>query len=236
MKKAAKIIMSIAGATAITIGTLAVLNQNSKPTAVTRELYSPDSITNPYKDLEVVMGTVLMGGKGETLPKLLKQAEVVVIGEFVEDTADTTVYHYDENLKRDVMGFPASKNMVKVIAVLSGDVKKGDLLPVQQGTIIYTDTETNSQQIITMSGLTPMVKGQQWIFILGRDVKDADFGYVGDVRGRYPLPEVTADFRNSLKSKGFDPLSAEPDNFGVYDMKEFQLDTYLDLLKKFNMD
>lgn len=68
---------------------------------------------------------------------------------------------------------------------MKGDARKGDRLPISQSYGILEE----EQCLITYSGLTPMEKGERWIFFLLKDDLSDMYWCNGDSDGIYPLPD-----------------------------------------------
>ncbi len=111
-----------------------------------------------------------------TFMELAAGSDLVVIGEYACKTRQDT----DPDRIR-----PIATNEIKVLKVLKGDVRKGDRLPVSQSYEILAE----EQCLITFSELTPMEKGERWIFFLLKGDLSDMYWCNGDSDGRYPLPD-----------------------------------------------
>ncbi len=119
-----------------------------------------------------------------TLPELEADSDIIVVGEYVEIptrqlTPESGIFLSDA----------VSRSEIRVTEVLQGDgISAGDRLAVTQRYGVLED----ENRLVSFSGLTPMNKGDSWIFFLNYDEESSAYWCTGDVGGRYPLPEGEA--------------------------------------------
>lgn len=150
------------------------------------------------------------------LASLEKFSDIAVIGCFTDDPTQQVVNSRD-GLFSDITSF----NNVEVTQVIFGDVKVGDRLKVAQSYGVLDD------KLISFSKLTPMQKGDEWIFFLtALSGPDVVYWCTGDCDGRYPT-------KNSSEN-GLMSLSEAPE-LGVYDENDFNRAIYGELIKKYGI-
>ena len=111
-------------------------------------------------------------------------ADLVVIGEFIEETQAGFRYQYDDYFKKDVVFDAHAYNQLLVTEVLKGKVKVGDTITVMQRYAF--DEERN--MLLSFDEMTPMHKGDRWIYFLKYDNYADAYESAGLVDGRYPIP------------------------------------------------
>lgn len=155
----------------------------------------------------------------EDLDALEDHVDLMVVGKFIDDSEQNERYRYSEFFGKDILYFVTSKNTIEVEKVLIGNANIGDTLQiVQEYGIVDGD-------LVTFSDLTPMQKGDEWLFFLTKD-SDSDVYYcAGDSDGRYPIPSA----ENAPM-----PLSDSSD-LGVYSEQNFQRDIYNEILEKYDI-
>lgn len=115
---------------------------------------------------------------------LVKAADLIIIGEYIEDTKQELEYKYSAEFGKDIFDNATSTNTILVKKLLKGDITD-KTLPISQRYGVLEDTN----QLIAFSELTPMEKGQQWIFFLFYDDINNTYWVSGDYTGRYPVPD-----------------------------------------------
>ena len=90
----------------------------------------------------------------------------------------------NERYKKDVLVDAVSTNTVQVERILKGDPDKKELKLSQRYGL-----EEDRNTLVTFSSMTPMKKGEKWIFFLYYDDVNDTYWCAGDYSGRYPLPE-----------------------------------------------
>lgn len=147
---------------------------------------------------------VVLGGKGEpafryptdgmeivqaggdrmiytSLPELEAASDVIVIAEFAENATQTLTPENGINLIDAV-----SVNSIVVCDTLSGEIMAVSSHPTVSQRYGVLEEQN---KLVTFSGLTPMNKGDKWIFFLSYDEQNNTYWVEGDTSGRYPLPE-----------------------------------------------
>lgn len=154
------------------------------------------------------------------LKSLEESVDLAVVGEFVADAEQDIFYDYDGYLGKNIVTNVVSYNTIEVTRVLKGDVNVGDNLKIGQ---YYGIVDGD---LITFSDLTPMQKGDEWVFFL-RKQRDADIYWCyGDSDARYPT-------KKSVNNEPM-PFSDSPD-LGVYDNENFNRDIYNEILEKYDI-
>lgn len=121
------------------------------------------------------------------LKSLTAASELIVIGEYADDTEQNLKYEYSERYKKDVLMDVVSTNTIHVKKILKGSPDKKELKISQR-----YGTEEKRNALVTFSSMTPMKKGEEWIFFLYYDAVNDTYWCAGDYSGRYPLPEGAA--------------------------------------------
>ena len=206
MKKILATILTLAACLSLTACNTATENSDSKISNVSEP---ESSAPFTYDGMELVRAGELFRITFDDLASLEESSDVAVVGTFIDDSVNAG------------FSFGGSLNTIEVTKVLFGDVNVGDKLVVGQH--YYIDEEDG--RLITHSDMTPMVKGDEWLFFLGFEPKLKDtYWYIGDSDGRYPVPNST---QNSVM-----PLS-EYWQFGVYEKQHFKQNIYDEILEKY---
>ena len=153
------------------------------------------------------------------LESLESHSEIVVVGTFVEDSTQELTYQYEEFFGKEILAFVDSFNNIEVTRVLKGDVNVGDTLTICQNYAVVED------RFVTYSALTPMMKGDTWIFFLGSSDNGEYYFCTSDSDGRYPVKDFTYK-RIAL---------TENEDLGVYDAKDFNEEIYNEILEKYDI-
>ncbi len=156
----------------------------------------------------------------EDLEKLEKYNEIAVVGEFIDDPVSDITYEYSAYFGKDIITFFESRNTIEVKQVLKGDVNVGDELTLGQ----YCGIEDG--KLYTISDLTPMQKGDEWVFFLHK-VDTNLYWCIGDSAARYPTKTSAA--RNSRLA------FADSWQLGVYDEADFRQDIYNEIVEKYDV-
>ncbi len=191
---------------------------------------APEANGDPFSEYEIVR----MQSYYERFPDLQRleaEADLIVIGEYGDETTQDVKYVYSEEFSKDVISYGKTVGNVNIIKYLKGKVD-GDRVEIAQS---YAADEKD-KQLIAYSSLTPMKAGDKWLFFLSYDEYTDLYWIVGDVCGRYPLPDSelsalcksTAD-RSELKE------SISPERFGVYDINDAELSIYCDILSSYDL-
>ena len=118
------------------------------------------------------------------LRELIAASDLIVIGEYADESKQDLKYEYNERYKKDVLVDAVSTNTVQVERILKGDPDKKELKLSQRYGL-----EEDRNTLVTFSSMTPMKKGERWIFFLYYDDVNDTYWCAGDYSGRYPLPE-----------------------------------------------
>lgn len=98
--------------------------------------------------------------------------QIVVIGEFIEEAKSEFIFKYDEHFGKEIVRDVRSFNQLRITEVLQGDVQVGDIVTVVQRYAFEEgrfDNGDGRNALVTFSGMTPMNKGDKWIYFLGYD-------------------------------------------------------------------
>ena len=153
----------------------------------------------------------------DRLDDLERASTVVVVGTFLEDAVQKEEYQYNDFFGKDILTNIRSDNTIEVSKVLKGDVEVGDKLTVIQSYGVVDG------QLVSISDLTPMVKGDTWLFFLKKSSRSDVFWCEGDSDGRYPVPN----------SKNRTLAISEYSELGVYDEQNFKSGIYSEILNKY---
>lgn len=170
-------------------------------------------------DLECIRGGVCVDRiVFEDLYSLEEAVDIVVTGKFIADAEQNITYEYDAGFGKNVVTMVESYNTIEVKKVLKGDVSAGDNLVIGQ---YYGIVDGD---LITFSSLTPMQKGDEWLFFL-KGSGDGNYWCWGDCAARYPVPNT-----ENARIK----FSDDPD-LGVYNEEDFNRDIYNEILEKYDL-
>lgn len=153
------------------------------------------------------------------LESLESHSKIAVVGTFTDDSTQELTYRYEDIFGKDILAFVKSFNNIEVTKVLKGDVNEGDILKIGQNYAVVDD------RLITDSALTPMMKGDTWIFFLVPSDSGEYYFCTGDSDGRYPVKNC--EYAKIALTKN--------EELGVYDKKCFNEDIYNELLKKYEL-
>ncbi|MBR4306090.1 MAG: hypothetical protein IKT78_04525 [Ruminiclostridium sp.] len=156
------------------------------------------------------------------LSQVEEHTDVIVIGTFEKETTQELFYASIAEINKDVVYHAVSENSIKVAKVLKGDVKVGESLVVMQEYGTLKDTK----ELRTVSELTPMEKGDTWLFFLFEDDEGGKYWCTGDNSGRFPVKNVV-NARCGLSSVS---------DKGVYKSESFRFDIYNEILKKYELE
>lgn len=155
-----------------------------------------------------------------TLDSIESASDIAVIGEFIDEPVQNEKYTSLPAFDHEVISNVTSTSTLKISRVLKGDINSGDEIKVS---VRYGVVDG---QLITFSGLTPMQKGDEWVFFLKKQEGADVYWLCGDCDGRYPTKR-SAD--NEIM-----PLSEAPE-LGVYDESDFNRAIYDELVKKYGI-
>lgn len=153
------------------------------------------------------------------LNELEQSSELVVVGTLIEDSLQEIEREYNENFEKDVISWVGAFNTIEVSRVIKGDIEIGDTVRVTQGYSIVDN------RLISMSDLTPMIKGDTWVFFLSTANDCGYYWCTGDSDGRYP---VSTAQNQALAVSEYSEL-------GVYDRNNFRDEIYNELVEKYGI-
>lgn len=157
----------------------------------------------------------------DDLEDLEKYSDVAVVGEVIGDMVSDNSYMYSAYFGKEILTFPRSYTTIKVKQVLMGDVNIGDELSIEQLCGI------DDGVLYSISDLTPLVKGDEWVFFLCGGRESNVYGCVADCDSRYPTKNSAA--KNSR-------MSFAPEyQLGVYDEKNFNEKVYNEIVEKYDV-
>ena len=160
------------------------------------------------------------------LPSLLKDSQLIVIGEYAEETEQKLVGWHNAETDTYVISNATSTNKIHIKKVLKGDPPEEDIKISQRYGI-----QEKPEQIVTFSDLTPMIKGDEWLFFLKYDALNSTYWCAGDHCGRYPVP--TDEIKAELEELGDDGLLDEK-TMGVYNNPANSTYLYREIIKYFS--
>ena len=180
---------------------------------------TPPEAVDDFSGVEFVRWGIVDRWVYDSLAELEKASTVVVVGTFLEDAVQNEQYHYSDFFGKDILSGIRSDNTIEVGKVLKGDVEVGDKLTVVQSYGVVDG------RLISLSDLTPMVKGDTWLFFLEKSRSSDIFWCVGDSDGRYPVPN----------SKNRTLAISDYSELGVYDEQNFKSGIYSEILEKYDI-
>ena len=180
---------------------------------------TPPETVDDFSGVEFVRWGIVDRWVYDSLAELEKASTVVVVGTFLEDAVQTEQYHYSDFFGKEILSGIRSDNTIEVGKVLKGDVEIGDKLTVVQGYGVVDG------RLISLSDLTPMVKGDTWLFFLKKSSSSDIFWCTGDSDGRYPVPN----------SKNRTLAISDYSELGVYDEQNFKSGIYSEILEKYDI-
>lgn len=156
------------------------------------------------------------------LEHLEKDSEIIVVGTFIAETEQEEIYQHNAHFGKDVLSTVISSNSIEVSKVIKGDVAVGDVVPITQ------DYGIVENQFLAISRLTPMLKGDSWIFFLSenKNLAVGKYSCTGDNDGRYPLKNFS--YRRIALT--------DNEDLGVYDKEDFREDIYSEILEKYDFE
>ena len=156
-----------------------------------------------------------------TLDELQQASDLIVIGEFIDDAEQDVEYQYNDDFKKKSVTDAVSTNEIAVHRVLKGTVPEDGVRISQRYGILEEEN-----QLVTFSGMTPMKKGEQWIFFLYYGEGSDSYWCAGDYTGRYPLPQATAAAANAEQN---------PEVFGLYREEQINYPLYQAILNEYEI-
>lgn len=175
-------IKTIIPAIALSLCSLLAVSCGSSESSLQEESTAPVGID--YSKVEY--GAPLIDEEIPTFDGLIKESEIIMIGEVIDDGIPEIKYEDQENYRQ-----PYSSNTLqtlKVIKVFKGiELIEGDTLDIYHNYAFATNTE-GKWQLLSATNLAPIYKGDKAIFLLSYNEAMKRYIPVGTY-GRFPLPE-----------------------------------------------
>lgn len=114
---------------------------------------------------------------------LEKASDIIVSGTFADDARQSSdPDNYSESVE---IGSLSSYNRLKIDKVIKGDgnIAQGDEIIIRQS------YEIRGGKLVSESGLTPMIKGDRWVYCLSKSEDGCFYETAGDSDSRYPLDD-----------------------------------------------
>lgn len=155
------------------------------------------------------------------LDSLENKSDLIIVGEIVDDPQTEPGLTYSDDFNKEILTGMNSYSTVKVKKVFAGDIREGDEIRLGHRCGVYED------QFVTFSEMTPMLKGDSWIFFLMDPLDNSGSCYycTGDSDGRYPLKNASY-CRTGL---------TEYEDLGVYRRDSFKDNIYNEILDKYDL-
>jgi hypothetical protein len=198
---------------------------------------------------------VLANEQGESIvmgfSELLK-SEIIVIGEFIEVARCGFSQRNCEISGTPRKEFPWAFNKLLITEVLHGDIEVGEIITVAER---YAFDEEHGSIITFDSDLTPMNKGDRWIFLIGlwgnldeyfealehelgiEMVKNGPiYGNFGVYRYPVPTPEIAQSMERSSSGSLRRTDEIEISALGVFTRNEFDFEIYAQVIEHFQIE
>lgn len=198
----------------------------SKPTFAEYPEEAKYQYTGDFSELELCNYAVVGRIPCLSLDELVDNSDLIVLGTFVDDARQNCPTGNNEpstdkvDGNDDVMDLyrdGASYNKLRIDKVFYGDIEAGEEIVicddsyVTDGKLMYIASDT----------LTPMIKGEQWVYFLRKQSPEyGDCYFPLFTEGRYPVPGKENTFVLTGDSQ-----------HGVFDEKYFHEDIYEDVKK-----
>lgn len=155
------------------------------------------------------------------LDSLENKSNLIIVGEIVDDPQTEPELTYSDDFNKEILTGMNSYSTVKVKKVFAGDIREGDEIRLGHRCGVYED------QFVAFSEMTPMLKGDSWIFFLMDPLDNSESCYycTGDSDGRYPLKNASY-CRTGL---------TEYEDLGVYRRDSFKDNIYNEILDKYDL-
>ncbi len=168
--------------------------------------------TGDFSELELYEYALVDRETYWSFDKLAANSDLIVLGTFVDDARQdcpTDNWTYDPS-------YGASYNKLRIDRVFYGDVEIGSEIVIRDDTFV-----TNGKLMyIESSTLTPMIKGEQWVYFLKKQSPEyGDYYQPLFTEGRYPVPGK----ENTFVLTG--------SQHGVFEERYFHEDIYEDVKK-----
>jgi hypothetical protein len=158
----------------------------------------------------------------------LMGVDLIVIGEYIEETRASFRIKYHERAEQDIAYYADAFNQLQITEVFKGNAEIGDVIPIVQQ---YAFDQERQAYISFDDGMTPMNKGDSWILFLRYDNFAEAYTPAGFSDGRYPLP--TPAITESLSSRAFAQI--ETADLGVLNRSDFNFDLYAEIIDHFDI-
>lgn len=154
------------------------------------------------------------------LDALEKACDIAVVGYFTDEPKQEVSYVQFADGGKGVNNIMATCP-IKITEVLKGSVEAGDSVNVLQNSGVVND------QLLVFDELTPIQKGDEWMFFLSRSEEHDGYWICGCADGRYPTKNSTA--RNSKMSL------SDSWQLGVVDRANFNEKIYNEIVEKYDV-
>lgn len=164
----------------------------------------------------------------ESYDKLAAKSDLIVSGTFIDAIHQTSD---SEEIFCDGDKLIMSYNWLEVDSVIKGEINAGDVLTIgQNSTINSANGNDDKYSVFTCDQLSPMFKGDKWIYFLKRE-ENGTFSPVNGPQGRYPLPNHTNRFVT------WDGTANKLDKFSTYEnIAPARDEIYERVLREFGFD
>lgn len=178
-----------------------------------------------YSELELARTGCMDRIVPESLEELESYCDAVVVGEYVDDSVSDITYEYRAFFDKEIVTDIRSYNTIEVKQVLKGDVNVSDKLKTLQLSGVV------DEKFYSFCELTPMIKGDEWIFFLAKDDNDV-YWVMCDSDGRYPTISSAENnrrvtFKNAAVSDSY--------QLGVFDKESFNQSIYDEIVEKYDV-
>lgn len=178
-----------------------------------------------YSDLELARTGCMDRIVPESLEELESYCDAVVVGEFIDDSVSDITYEYRAFFDKEIVVDIRSYNTIEVKQVLKGDVNVSDKLKTLQLSGVVDG------KFYSFCELTPMQKGDEWLFFLAKDDNDV-YWVMCDSDGRYPTKNSAENnrrvmFKNASLSDSY--------QLGVFDKQSFNQSIYNEIVEKYDV-
>ncbi|MCL1831603.1 MAG: hypothetical protein FWG45_01675 [Oscillospiraceae bacterium] len=181
--------------------------------------------------------------------EMLLRSDLVVIGEFIEESQGEISQWYDD-YGTPSQGLPHSFNRLRVIEVLQGNIEVGEIVTIDESYAV-----DKNGVLLTLGSRTPMNRDDRWIFFLthfegaveyyeainhklGVSIAESEpiYGARMDA-GKYPIPNSDIlKTMNKRSSSRITPVEIETATLGVFYRDDFNFGLYTDIINHFQID
>lgn len=214
MKKFISVIAIIAACTALTACGKTPNNSDAS--------YAPEnSYEYDFSEMKLRRAGITDRVVFTTLDDLEDFSHIAVVGKFIGNAEQEVEYEYAPNIEKDIITGVTSTNTIEVTKVLMGDVKVGDKLSIDQRYAVVDG------ELITFSDLTPMQKGDEWVFFLRKRTNSDHYICSADSDSRFPTKTSASNNRAMIL--------AESAELGVYNEEDFNREIYNEVVLKYDV-